>query len=249
MILLNSKQLKILGTETNADKKAYEKRQKKLEKDLIKINVEIEEVNNEKFYRKNKAFEWQLEFPEVLNNDGDFVGFDVVIGNPPYGVKINRKESPEYSNFYSEILTGEIETYIIFYFMGLKLLNKKGKLAYITPDSWLTNSSAKIFRNWLQNNFDISDIFDYYKPFTDAKDTRCHSLLIEQKNTVELINIKQVLPANQNIIYRIYTIKQNEIKTFQEEWRLYVTNDERILFNKMEENQNLSKKTIILNMD
>ena len=246
---LNSKQLKILGTETNADKKAYEKRQKKLEKDLIKINVEIEEVNNEKFYRKNKAFEWQLEFPEVLNNDGDFVGFDVVIGNPPYGVKINRKESPEYSNFYSEILTGEIETYIIFYFMGLKLLNKKGKLAYITPDSWLTNSSAKIFRNWLQNNFDISDIFDYYKPFTDAKDTRCHSLLIEQKNTVELINIKQVLPANQNIIYRIYTIKQNEIKTFQEEWRLYVTNDERILFNKMEENQNLSKKTIILNMD
>ena len=232
---LNSKQLKILGTETNADKKAYEKRQKKLEKDLIKINVEIEEVNNEKFYRKNKAFEWQLEFPEVLNNDGDFVGFDVVIGNPPYGVKINRKESPEYSNFYSEILTGEIETYIIFYFMGLKLLNKKGKLAYITPDSWLTNSSAKIFRNWLQNNFDISDIFDYYKPITDAKDTRCHSLLIEQKNTVELINIKQVLPANQNIIYRIYTIKQNEIKTFQEEWRLYVTNYERILFNKMEE--------------
>ena len=158
---LNSKQLKILGTETNADKKAYEKRQKKLEKDLIKINVEIEEVNNEKFYRKNKAFEWQLEFPEVLNNDGDFVGFYVVICNPPYGVKINRKESPEYSNFYSEILTGEIETYIIFYFMGLKLLNKKGKLAYITPDSWLTNSSAKIFRNWLQNNFDISYIFDY----------------------------------------------------------------------------------------
>ena len=32
----------------------------------------------------NNAFEWRFEFPEVLDEEGNFIGFDVVIGNPPY---------------------------------------------------------------------------------------------------------------------------------------------------------------------
>jgi adenine-specific DNA-methyltransferase len=47
-----------------------------------KLETEIEEIKANKIYEN--AFEWRFEFPEVLNDDGDFVGFDVVIGNPPY---------------------------------------------------------------------------------------------------------------------------------------------------------------------
>jgi adenine-specific DNA-methyltransferase len=52
-----------------------------------KLEAEIEEIKSNKIFEN--AFEWRFEFPEVLNDDGDFVGFDVVIGNPPYGVKPN----------------------------------------------------------------------------------------------------------------------------------------------------------------
>ena len=41
-----------------------------------------EEIKNNTIYKN--AFEWRFEFPEVINNKGDFEGFDLIIGNPPY---------------------------------------------------------------------------------------------------------------------------------------------------------------------
>ncbi len=68
------------------DGKSIEKKRKaeqgKLEKEIEEINTKIEEIKNSKIFEN--AFEWRFEFPEVLNDEGDFVGFDVVIGNPPY---------------------------------------------------------------------------------------------------------------------------------------------------------------------
>ena len=54
----------------------------KLEQDIADKQVEIQTVKENPIYAN--AFEWRFEFPEVLNDNGDFVGFDVVIGNPPY---------------------------------------------------------------------------------------------------------------------------------------------------------------------
>ena len=54
----------------------------KLQNDIDKLTVELEEIESGKLYQN--AFEWRFEFPEVLNNKGDFVGFDIIIGNPPY---------------------------------------------------------------------------------------------------------------------------------------------------------------------
>ena len=56
-----------------------------------------EQVEKEKTAQKDEiysnTFEWRFEFPQVLNDDSDFVGFDVVIGNPPYsGESANKGE-------------------------------------------------------------------------------------------------------------------------------------------------------------
>ena len=64
------------------EKADWEKKLKKLTAEIKKLEAELEEIKNNKIYEN--AFEWRFEFPEVLNDDGDFVGFDVVIGNPPY---------------------------------------------------------------------------------------------------------------------------------------------------------------------
>ena len=213
--------------------KAQKKDKERFEQEITKLDTEIKEIKSNKIYEN--AFEWRFEFPEVLDNDGVFIGFNVLIGNPPYGVSINVKNNPEYSYQYHQVLSGELETYILFYFRGLNLLTSQGYLDYITPDSWLTNRSCQLFRNWLQKNFDLIDVYDFYKPFSDAKDTRCHSLLLSSV-PLKSISIKQVLPSDPTVIYRNYEATQNTIKQFGEnEWRLYVTNPERHIIAKMEQ--------------
>ena len=66
----------------NKQKKLQKEKQVKLEADINKLSKEIEEIKGNVIYKN--AFEWRFEFPEVLNNNGDFEGFDLVIGNPPY---------------------------------------------------------------------------------------------------------------------------------------------------------------------
>ncbi len=61
-------------------------RQKKAVDALSKLETERDDIKANKIFEN--AFEWRFEFPEVLNDDGDFVGFDVVIGNPPYFPKV-----------------------------------------------------------------------------------------------------------------------------------------------------------------
>lgn len=68
--------------ESKSEKKEREKKINKLNNEIDKLSVEIEDIESGRLYEN--TLEWRFEFPEVLNDDGDFVGFDVVIGNPPY---------------------------------------------------------------------------------------------------------------------------------------------------------------------
>lgn len=63
-------------------KKKRKKEQEKLELEIKNLNQKIDEIKSNTIYEN--AFEWRFEFPEVLDDNGDFLGFDVVIGNPPY---------------------------------------------------------------------------------------------------------------------------------------------------------------------
>ena len=64
------------------EKSVWNKRVETLTKESKKLETEIEEIKANKIYEN--AFEWRFEFPEMLNDEGDFIGFDVVLGNPPY---------------------------------------------------------------------------------------------------------------------------------------------------------------------
>ena len=64
------------------EKMAWNKKVEQLTEETKKLETEIETIKANKIFEN--AFEWRFEFPEVLNDEGEFVGFDVVIGNPPY---------------------------------------------------------------------------------------------------------------------------------------------------------------------
>ncbi|GAA9851990.1 class I SAM-dependent DNA methyltransferase [Helicobacter pylori] len=87
--------------------------------------------------RYANALEWRFEFPEVLNDEGDFLGFDCIIGNPPYIRQEQIREikpllQKQYHNFYNS--TADIYTY--FFALSYHLLKEKGFNAFITSNKY-----------------------------------------------------------------------------------------------------------------
>jgi len=89
----------------------------------------------------NNYFEWRYEFPEVLNDNGDYVCFDVVVGNPPYiradnpKIKNQRDEIKRYNDY--ETLWEKWDLYIAFIERWFKLLVHDGILEFIIPDDYM----------------------------------------------------------------------------------------------------------------
>lgn len=111
----------------------------KLTSDIAKIEQELKDSENSKIY--DNAFEWRFEFPEVLDKEGNFQGFDVIVGNPPYVVVIKSKQGGAVLDYFNqEYRTSEYNpnTYALFTELSLtKLLKPNGSLSFIIPNSWL----------------------------------------------------------------------------------------------------------------
>lgn len=96
------------------------------------------------------AFEWRFEFPEVLNDEGDFLGFDCIIGNPPYIRQEHIKDlkpllEKQYQDFYNS--TADIYTY--FFALSYHLLKEKGFSAFITSNKYARAKYGAKLREWL----------------------------------------------------------------------------------------------------
>ncbi|MWR19211.1 type IIG restriction enzyme/methyltransferase [Helicobacter pylori] len=98
----------------------------------------------------HNAFEWRFEFPEVLNDEGDFLGFDCIIGNPPYIRQEQIKDlkpllEKQYQDFYNS--TADIYTY--FFALSYHLLKEKGFSAFITSNKYTRAKYGAKLREWL----------------------------------------------------------------------------------------------------
>ena len=110
----------------------------------------------------DKAFDWEKEFPEIIQNGG----FHVVIGNPPYVNANDLKKNiskDEYKYLKSNYVTakGTVDLYIYFFEKGLKLLKNKGYFSFITPNRFLSASYGKALREYLIENCQIKSLVDY----------------------------------------------------------------------------------------
>ncbi|MDR1385922.1 MAG: N-6 DNA methylase [Planctomycetaceae bacterium] len=127
-----------------------------------------------------KAFDWRKEFPQVFENGG----FDVVIGNPPYGAKINKIQVAYLSESYAHwgISSALNDTYFIFYTMALdKILKKDSFLGFITPNTWKLIDNAKIFRNLLLADFQICQIVQHLNKVFEEATVDCDTMIIRKK--------------------------------------------------------------------
>lgn len=136
-----------LFEESAAQKKKRKAEIEKKEKELNKLSTEIEEIQSNKIYEN--AFEWRFEFPEVLNHNGDFLGFDVVIGNPPYFSLSKIQEQGRYFSEVYQTYSKGSDIYCLFFERGNQILRTNGLLTYITSNSWL----RAIYGNLLKDYF------------------------------------------------------------------------------------------------
>ena len=108
---------------------------------------ELQKLKNTPESRLN-YFDWKLDFPEVLNeNVNSNLGFDIVIGNPPYGAKLNETEKTFFKTKFKTAKTikgiqkGSLDTFTLFIELGHDIINKGGNLHYIVPIS-ITSSDS-----------------------------------------------------------------------------------------------------------
>jgi Alw26I/Eco31I/Esp3I family type II restriction m6 adenine DNA methyltransferase len=134
--------------------------------ELTKVEHLMDEIENNKIY--NDAFEWRLEFPEILNNDGNFIGFDAIIGNPPYGI-LNKKQNKSESilipdeelsyykdnEFYTPAQGGMLNIFRLFIVKSISLLKQNGIFSQIFPLAFTGDISIKKLRKFVFDNTQI----------------------------------------------------------------------------------------------
>ena len=139
-----------------------DKQAKDMQAKIAKIQAEVDEIKNNKIFVG--AFEWRIEFPEVLDEDGRFVGFDCVIGNPPYmRIQSLQNSNPEIVDYYSkhyQAATGSFDIYVLFVELAHQLIKGNGLVHFIMPVKWTNSDFGKGLRGYLAKEKFVSRIIN-----------------------------------------------------------------------------------------
>ncbi|MBP2057221.1 hypothetical protein J2Z60_000385 [Lactobacillus colini] len=140
------------------------------------------------------SLEWRLEFPEVLDDEGNFVGFDIVIANPPYIFARNQSfddKSKQYYLSHYEVDEYQANTYTLFMELGYKLLKENGTFAYIVPNNMLTIQSNQKIRDFLLKKSGYLVLINSLdKIFADANVDNC--LVFLKKNKSDEVTVGEL---------------------------------------------------------
>ncbi|MGL5955595.1 MAG: Eco57I restriction-modification methylase domain-containing protein [Brevinema sp.] len=111
------------------------------------------------------SLEWWYEFPEVLDDEGHFIGFDLVIGNPPY-FRYNTKHHSHISQInyfknydtYKLACVGKINAYEVFLMLSYRLCKDNGFICEIFQQSFLGDNASKGVRKFYLEHTNILKI-------------------------------------------------------------------------------------------
>ena len=156
-IALVQNNVDLFGTKKLSDKdKVFEERRLTLL--LEQREKELQEAEQGVMYRN--AFEWRFEFPEVLDSDGKYEGFDLVIGNPPY---IRQEEIKLFKSTFEKnfkVYNGSADIYVYFIELALNLSIGNGIVEFIIPNKWMKAKYGVNVRSFLQD-YEIKQILDF----------------------------------------------------------------------------------------
>ncbi|GAA9125122.1 class I SAM-dependent DNA methyltransferase [Helicobacter pylori] len=183
---------------------------------LIKIKECYETLEN---LKNSKTLEWRFEFPEVLDDEGDFLGFDCIIGNPPYIRQEQIKDikpllQKQYQDFYNS--TADIYTY--FFALSYRLLKDKGFNAFITSNKYARAKYGAKLRELLLKKTTLVSYMELnaLKVFESAAvDTSIMSFIKQEPPKESSFKYYEPTPDDKNDLKsaRSLPMKQNALST------------------------------------
>ena len=188
----------LLGERTKQEKAELKKLKEKL---VLKEKFQTKNIINNKLYEN--AFEWRFEFPQMLDNNGNFVGFDIVIGNPPYNelrdLELDMQRVLKDSMFYESAKGGRLNMYQFFYPLSITIAANHGIITLITQNSVLAEDTALENRKLLFSQTDIISIDSFperddrnLRVFESAKMSVCICILRKNKEP----QVSTIFPVN-----------------------------------------------------
>ncbi len=169
------------------------------------------------------AFEWRFEFPEVLDDEGDFSGFDCIIGNPPYidYRKIDEKTKiflSKFSSVYKKSKEGSIFVYFIE--RASKLIIKHGLISFINPIAYLCKPTDHGIRDYIDKNLKITMLIDLsnIKIFESASTYTCINIFKRENKKNEILFLRSddlnELSSNKDDFLKIPDVNIEHISIF-----------------------------------
>lgn len=195
-----------------------------IEQDLF--NPEQNERQRKELKVLGHAMEWMIEFPEVIDGNGKFNGFDIIIGNPPYinlqgmadeqfvYAHMRRLNEEGFQDKTYKTLVPRADIYALFVERAVQLLRKDGYLSFIIPNKWMKVIYGKPLRKLFLEQ-DLTDIVDFgdNQVFVDATTYTCIISLRKRPSTklLHVANIKEIneenLPADVDESLEVYDLK------------------------------------------
>ncbi|EAC1441602.1 class I SAM-dependent DNA methyltransferase [Campylobacter coli] len=127
-------------------------------KEFANLKKEYDNIFN---LESNHPFEWRFEFPEILDDDGNFKGFDLIIGNPPYIRQEELKELKSHLAKNYKVYKGTSDIYTYFYELGFNVLKDRGGvLSYITSNKYTRAGYGEALREFLLKNVKFLEYTD-----------------------------------------------------------------------------------------
>lgn len=208
------------------DKEEGKKRKLKIESTIRKLKqAERKLEESEKNPMWVNALEWRMEFPEILDAEGKFIGFDLIIMNPPYIYSSNEAFSKNEKKFFEKkypMNNYQANTFGLFLELSFQLLKRGGHFSVIIPNSFLTVQQYRTMREFLLNNTgDLFILNSRDKIFEDASIDNCiisstfkdpTRVTLAELEFGEINIIDDVLPSelDGSKVINISSIKENE---------------------------------------
>lgn len=155
---------------------------------------------------KDKIFIWELELPEIFNR-GQYSGFDIIVGNPPY---VRDADTVNIIEKYDLGKTADL--YLFFYKLADKLGNKYHVSSLITPNKWFSSAYAKEFRSWIKGKLISVIDFNCHWVFENAYvPVAIATFGSNDVSNMTYANIEYIIEDNNTLEFKRYCFERQVI--------------------------------------
>ncbi|EJI0798173.1 class I SAM-dependent DNA methyltransferase, partial [Campylobacter coli] len=183
--------------------------EKEATKEFANLKKEYDNIFN---LENNHPFEWRFEFPEILDDDGNFQGFDLIIGNPPY-IRIQGldKNSSQYYKKHFKVASKNYDIYILFIEQCFKLIKKQGVISFIMPHKWFNADFGVNLREFAKDKISKIISFEEFQIFDASTYT---ALQWFENNSLHLkfIQADKNIKTKEEMSNFIFNLKEENFK-------------------------------------